>query len=219
MKNIPLTHVLEEISCFIDVALGMNETMLEFHERRGFKNYSHSGFKELEKDKIYKEGKVYSFSVRCIDENLKNYFLCTLGNICTDSMKGLVTTVKLIPKIYIDKLYTLTPGLIKLDGIGYWKGNIDFETYEKKIFENTIKKAKAILGDFDEDFILYNRIDMLNNKPIANHFKNITLLGDKFELSMANNERAQSIAYILLATGILSNNSRGYGFVNYKSGF
>lgn len=218
MKNIPLDHILEEISNFIDTGLGKTEKMLEFHEGRGFKNYSHSGFKELEKDKIYKEGKIYSFSIRCIDEVLKNYFSQTLADTSTSTMKGLVAIVKPIPKIYIEKLFTLTPTIIKLDK-GYWKGNIDFETYERRIIENSIKKAKAILGDFDENFVLYNNIKLLNRKPIATCFKNISLLGDKFELAIANNEMAQNISYILLGTGVCEICSRGFGFVNYKSGY
>lgn len=216
MKNIPLTHILEEISSLIDTGLGKDEKMLEFHEKRGFKNYSHSGFKELERDKIYKEGRIYSFSIRCIDESLKNYLSKTLSDTSTNSMKGLVTTVKLIPKIYIEKIYTVTPAILKLEE-GYWKGNIDFLTYEKRIIENSIKKAKSVIGDFDEDFVLFNGIKMLNHKVIATSYKNITLLGDKLELIISNNEKAQLIAYIILGTGLCNNCSRGYGFVNYKS--
>jgi len=219
MKNINLNWILYEISSFIDLGLGKNEKMLEFHKRRGFKNYVHSGFKELENDKVYKEGKIYTFSIRCIDEELKDYFIQTLKDVSSQTMKGLVTTVKLIPKLYIEKLYTLTPALIKLDK-GYWKKTIDFSTYENRLFENSVKKAKIVLDqDFDENFVLYNHIELLNHKPILNRFKNIALLGDKFELAIADNDKAQNIAYILLGTGILENNSRGYGFVNYKSEF
>lgn len=219
MKNIHLNYILEEISHFIDLCLGKDEKMLEFHKRRGFKNYVHSGFKELEKSKFYKEGKIYSFSIRCIDEGLKDYFSKILSDVSSDTIKGLATTTKLIPKMYIEKLYTITPALIKL-AEGYWKNNINFATYEKRLIENSIKKTKIILSEnFQEDFVFYNSIVMLNRKPISNSFKNISLLGDKFEISIADNERAQQIAYILLGTGILENNSRGYGYLNYKSGY
>ncbi len=219
MKNVDLTQMLYEISYFIDLGLGKSEKMLEFHKRRGFKNYVHSGFLELEKDKVYKEGKIYTFSIRCVDEELKDYLLQTLGDISTGTLKGLTTTVKLIPKMYIEKLYLLTPGLIKLRE-GYWKGNINFASYEKRLFENSIKKAKMVMGEnFDENFALYNHITMLNHKPILNRYKEIALLGDKFELLIADNERAQQVAYILLGTGILENNTAGYGFANYKSGY
>ena len=218
LKSIPFKQILEEISNFIDLGLAKNDRMLEFHKRRGFKNYSHNGFNELEIDKIYKEGKIYSFSIRCIDDYLKDYFFKVLPDISTSSMKGLVATVKPIPKIYIEKLYTVTPLILKLEG-GYWKGQIDFLSYEKKIVSNAIKKAKAIIGDFVEDFELFNGIKILNHKPIANAYKNITLLGDKVEFTIAGNETAQKIAYILLATGVCNNCSRGYGFVNFKSGY
>lgn len=218
MKDIGLIHILEEISKFIDLGLGRNKEMLKLHERRGYKSYVHSGFHELEKDKVYKEGKVYTFSIRTIDESLKNYFYMVLHDISTKSMKGLVTNVKHIQKVHIHKLYTLTPVVIKLDK-GYWKGNVSFNTYEKRLKDNSIKKAKMVLGDFDENFVIYNSIQMLNNKPISNNYKNISLLGDKLELTIADNEIAQQIAYILLGMGALENNTRGFGYVNYKSGF
>lgn len=219
LKNIGLSHTLEEISRFIDLGLGQDEGMLEYHERRGYKNYVHSGFKEIEKNKLYKEGRVYSFSIRTVDKRLKDYFHSKLRDLNTETMKGLVTSVIDIQKVYIEKIYTLTPALIKLED-GYWKGKVSFEAYEKRLKENAIKKVKAILGeDFDEDFIFYNSIRILNHKPISSCFKNISLLGDKLELSISDNERAQQIAYILLGIGICENNSRGFGYLNYKSGF
>ena len=104
MKSIELVHTLEEISFYIDLGLAQSEKMMEFHERRGFKCYVHSNFQQIEKDKIYKEGKIYSFSIRCVGEELKDYFSKTLCSITTKTMKGLVTTTKFIPKIYISKL-------------------------------------------------------------------------------------------------------------------
>lgn len=219
LKNVSLEWILFEISSFIDLGLGKDEEMLEFHKRRGYKQYVHSGFKEIEREKIYKENSIYSFSIRTTDEKLKDYFLKTLRDTSSPTMKGLVTTVKLITKMYIEKLYSLTPVIIKLDQ-GYWKGKIDFATYEERLKANAMKKAKIVLGeDFDEDFMLYNRIAMLNHKPTKNSFKEgITFLGDKLELDIADNEMAQTVAYILLGTGAMENNSRGFGFVNYKSG-
>ena len=174
----------------------------------------------IERDKsIYKEGGIYSFSIRTTNEKLRDYFLKTLRDTSSPTMKGLVTTVKLIPKIYIEKLYSLTPAIIKLDQ-GYWKGKIDFAVYEERLKANAMKKAKIVLGeDFDEDFVLYNRIAMLNRTPTKSKFKGgITLLGDKLELDIADNKMAQQVAYILLGTGIHEVNARGFGFVNYKSG-
>ena len=217
LKNIELYESLYEISNLINLGLGQDENMLNFHNSRRYKNYVHSGFNEIEKDKTYKEGRIYSFSIRCLDENLKDFFVKTLRDVNSTTMKGLVTTVKLIPKMYIEKLYSLNPLILKLSE-GYWKENIDFLTFEKRLVDNAMKKAKVVLGkEFDEDFMLYNRIEFLNNKPISYKYKDISFLGDKVELYIANNEMAQTVAYILLGTGLLESNSLGFGFVNYKS--
>lgn len=216
-KNIELYESLYEISNFINLGLGKDEQMLNFHTSRSYKNYVHSGFNEIEKDKTYKEGRIYSFSIRCLDKNLQDFFVETLRDVNSTTMKGLATTVKQIPKMYIEKLYAVTPILQKF-GDGYWRQNTNFSSFEKRLIGNAMKKAKVVLGkDFDENFMLYNRIEFLNNKPISNKYKDISFLGDKVELYIANDEMAQTVAYILLATGLCDNNSSGYGFLNYKA--
>lgn len=218
LHSVKLERVLSEISSFVDTALASDEKMLKFHRSYGYKNYVFSGFKELEMEKLYKEGKVYTFSVRCIQKGLCDFFAQRFGNTQTVTMKGLVTVVKTIPKLFFEKLYTVTPALMKVEGAGYWRGTLSFEEYEKRLFENCVKKYKQLTGkEIDENFSLYNRIQMLNNKPIANYFKGIRLLGDKFELHIAENDEAQHISYMLLGTGVLENNSRGYGFLNYTA--
>lgn len=47
-------------------------------------------------------------------------------------------------------------------------------------------------------------------------YKGITLLGDKFDLKIADNKKAQELAYFLIGTGISEMNSRGAGYCNYK---
>lgn len=218
LKNIKLTYLLAEIAAFVDSALAMDKKMLEFHLAYGYKNYVISGLKELEGDKCYKEGKIYSFSVRCVKEELCNFLMEKLADAQTDAMKGLTAEVKIIPKLWIEKLYTVTPALIKVSKKGYWKGSLSFEEYEKRLFLNSVKKYKQLSGeDIDENFSLYHRIQMLNRKPIANKYKGICFLGDKLELAIAENEMAQTIAYMLLGVGLLENNSRAYGYLNFRA--
>lgn len=218
LSNIPHNRILSEISAYIDAALSSDSKMLEFHRSYQYKNYVLSGFKELEKDKYYKEGKVYTFSLRCIQKELCDFFLLKLPNSQTATMKGLVAAVKIIPPLFLERLYTITPALIKVEGAGYWKGNLSFDEYEKRLFANSVKKYKQLTGEeIDENFTLYSRIQFLNQKPAASQYKEITLLGDKFELYISDNEMAQKIAYMLLGTGIMENNSRGHGFLNYAA--
>ena len=55
-----------------------------------------------------------------------------------------------------------------------------------------------------------------NIKPISTKYKNISLLGDKMTLYIAENEMAQEMAYFILGTGLLEMGSRGFGYCNYK---
>ncbi|MGN6712658.1 CRISPR-associated endoribonuclease Cas6 [Anaerocolumna jejuensis] len=218
LSNIPYNHILSEISAYVDTALSSDSKMLEFHRSYQYKNYVLSGFKELEADKYYKEGKVYTFSLRCVQKELCDFFLWKLPNSQTITMKGLVSAVKIIPPLFIERLYTITPALIKVEEAGYWKGNLPFDGYEKRLFANSVKKYKQLTGEeIDENFTLYSRIQFLNQKPVANQYKGITFLGDKLELYISDNEMAQKISYMLLGTGIMENNSRGYGFLNYAA--
>ena len=47
-------------------------------------------------------------------------------------------------------------------------------------------------------------------------YKGIHLLGDKVNLKISDDVRAQELAYVLLGTGIGTMNARGYGYCNYR---
>lgn len=218
LKSIKLQSTLAEISSFVDAALATEPDMLQFHKAYGYKNYVVSGYKELEEDKCYKEGKLYTFSVRCVDKELCDFLTQKLKDTNTASMKGLVASSKVISKCFIDRIYSITPVIVKIPKVGYWKGNISLEQYEKLLFENAVKKYNQLTGEkINEDFQLYSQIRFLNKKPIGSNFKGIQLLGDKIELCIAENETAQAISHVLLGVGVLQNNSRGFGFLNYKA--
>lgn len=218
LREVRLPSTLAEISAFVDAALATESEMLAFHKAYGYKNYVVSGFKELEEDKCYKEGKIYTFSVRCVDKELCDFLTQKLKDISTEAMKGLVASSKVISKCLIERIYSITPVIAKIPRVGYWKGNISLEQYEKLLFENAIKKYNQLTGEkINEDFQLYTQIRFLNKKPIGTNFKGIQLLGDKIELCIAENETAQEIAYMLLGVGLQNNNARGFGYLNYKA--
>lgn len=88
LQNIELINMLKEISHMVDVALCSIDTMIKFHEENQFKNYCISGFKEIERDRIYKEGKVYSFSIRCISKEFAEFLCRQLSKADTNTMKA-----------------------------------------------------------------------------------------------------------------------------------
>ena len=204
LQNIELINMLKEISHMVDVALCRTDTMRVFHEKNQFKNYSISGFKEIESDKKYKEGKIYSFAVRCINKEFAEFLCRQLPKSDTNTLKGLVCEYKVI--------------VVQIQEGGYWRNKIAIDEYERLLFENSVKKYNSITGDrLDENFKLYDTITFLNKVPIKTNYKSIQLLGDKIEMTINSDERAQAVAYMLLGTGMLLKNSRGYGFVNYRT--
>ena len=79
------------------------------------------------------------------------------------------------------------------------------------------KYLLKILGvDKSDDIDLFTSIKFINKKPVPINYKGRKLVGDKIELQVANNERAQDIAYMLLGTGLLENCTRGCGFLGFK---
>lgn len=222
VKIFLLQNFRQEEACtitsgFIDTCLAQDNKYLEFHKKNCFKNYSINNPYPLEKDGEYKKEKVYTIRIRTIDKDLLNYLSENLPNTTSEYIKGLTVKIWAIPRKHILKIYSLTPVILKLDEGGYWKSNISFEKYECLLKTNLVKKYNRFMNiKIDEDFQLYTNIQKTNRVPVNVKYKNIVLLGDKFDIEIADNETAQNLAYLSLATGWGENNSRGCGFVNYK---
>ncbi len=63
---------------------------------------------------------------------------------------------------------------------------------------------------------MFESIEIKNKYPITINYKGVTLLGDKFQLRIAQNEQAQELVNFSISCGIGEMNSRGYGFVRYN---
>ena len=216
IKNINVEDIQATVSSFIDGALSKNKKFLELHDLNGFKNYCFDAPFPIEQDKVYKRDSIYTLTIRTIDSSLAEYFINNLVNEYNDEVKGLTGEIRIIPKKFIERIYSITPMILKTDN-GYWKGEISLEEFEKRIKANLIKKYNNNMGTkIKEDFQLYTNIKFKNSKPIATTYKKIKLLGDKIELNISEDKMAQELAYMCLGTGIAEINARGYGFVNYK---
>ncbi len=216
LEEIPVERMQTSLASFIDKGFGSSERLLRFHEENRFKNYSYDFPYPIEKDKVYKKGKIYTVTVRTIDRELAEYFSEVCVNQYTEKMKGLTAEIRILPKKVIASLYTLTPVILK-DEHGYWRKHMKPEVFEERLKINLIKKWNCIEEDrFSEDFQLYTLLEFLNDRPISMEYKNIKLLGDKLRLTIADNGTAQKLAYMALGTGLCEMNSRGAGFVNFR---
>lgn len=217
LKDITAEKIQEKLTLFFDTGFAVNEELLQAHRENRFKYYCFDLPFKIEKDKVYRQGNIYTVTVRTIDPKLAKYFYEVCVNHYTKDCKGLVAEIRILPQKRIECLYTLTPVILKDAQKGYWRKHMRLEEFEERLKGNLMKKWKCFTGEeVDENFQLYTFLEFLNHKPISVHYKKIILLGDKIRLQIADNEMAQKIAYMALGTGILENNSRGAGFVNYR---
>jgi len=216
LKDVEKEKCPTEISNFIDSEMAKDEELLKLHNENTYKLYNFNFFYPVEKDGVYKAGNIYSIQIRTIDLKLAEFFSNKLVNNFTESIKGLTATVKIIPQKYIDKIYSITPAILKSNE-GYWRGKLSLSDFERRVKENLIKKYNLAMGiKIDEDFQLYTNIEFLNQKPVAMNYKGRRLLGDKVQLNISDDKAAQDLAYMALGVGLLEMNARGAGYVNFK---
>lgn len=217
-KDMPYHESGEKIGQILNQALCRDPEYLIFHEEsRGYKFYVYDNFYPFEKSGIYKGGNVYGIRLRTVKADLAEYFLERLPGEETVCMKCVKADIKIISKKYIEKIFSLTPAVIKNYPDGYWRESFTVKQFEKRLSENLLKKYNVLTGKkMNEEFMLYNGIKFLNGKPIKTSYKGITLLGDKIELIAAQNEIAQELLYMALGTGILENNANGCGFIHFS---
>lgn len=212
---------LELLSKLLDQSFYKNERMKEFHTENRIKNYCFNNLYPLaSNNEMYKKGEIYNFQVRCIGEDLINHFKKFLPNEYTSRIKVLTCNIKKIPKRTIERIYSITPLIIKIsdeDKTQYWRNIHNESDFFEYMRNSTIKKYELVTGetvDSNLQIFNYERID--NRKPIATKFKDKSILGDKVTLTIDTSEKAQNIAYTILGTGLADMCPRGYGFMNYQ---
>ena len=207
LNDIPINKIQEKITAFIDSGFKTDEKWLIFHEQNSYKNYCYDQLYPIEKDRVYKKGKIYTLTIRTVDLELAKYFKLVCVDNHIKEIKGLVAEIRVLPKKMLERVYTLTPMIIK----------ISFAEFEQRLKVNLIKKWNAYHQEkIDEDFDLYTVIELKNKKPIAMEYKSIKLLGDKVQIQVADNKRAQDLWYFVLGVGLGEMNARGCGFLNYR---
>ena len=216
LKDIPVAKVMGVEAKFIDSAMAKDAKWLEYHEKNCLKNYCWGGLYPIEKDKMYKKDKIYTITIRTADVELAKYFSKELRNHYTADIKGLTLEKRILPSKMISEVYTLSPLVVKTNA-GYWRDQISLEEYERLLLENIVKKYNQYMGEkMDEDFQLYTSLTFMNRKPVKVEYKGIHLLGDKLNLKISDDIRAQTLAYFLLGTGLGPMNTRGLGYCNYR---
>lgn len=211
MNNI---NTYEYLSKLISSAMLLDEKLKNIHEKNQYKNYVFCNLYPVEKDGIYKIGKIYSFDVRFIDFSFGMKFKQCLENVNDSKFKIIVTNLQSSEQRKINKLITLTPAIITtLKGDYLIEDDLSF--VKQRILANTQKKYNQIYNQkIDYDFI--NSIRKINRTPVKIPYKNINLLGNKFEIEVKDDPISQNFAYLILSIGLLEKNAEGFGFCKAK---
>ena len=213
LKNINQKDCLTKITYFIDSVLKTDEKFLKYHNKRIPKGYVFNSFYPLEKEE-YLAGKVYTVQIRTVNEELKDFLMKNLHNNYTREIKGLTISERKIEYRYIDRLFSVTPIILKTEN-GYWRGNMDVDNFLDRLKINLIKKYNQFYEEkLDETENIFEKIEFRNDVPIKCSYKNINLLGDKVILTIAKNPTAQKLAFLSLGAGLSEMASRGYSYVN-----
>lgn len=214
----PYEEASERIGSFVDTALGKTERHRSLHTTRTFKPYTFDLPYPLEAGRIYEAGKVYTVRIRTIREELAVYFIGRLPGSSAAGIQGLSAELELVPYYLLERVYSLTPVIMKT-GQGYWRGGLPPKEYLDRLKNNLVKKYNFFCDtSISGDFTLFQRLEFRNRTPVKVPYKNIVLLGDKLSLTVSKDERAQALAYMALGTGIGENNARGCGFLSYRYG-
>lgn len=200
----------EKISNLISYAMLKDKNLKEIHETNTFKNYVFCSLYPVQKDGIYKQNNIYSFDLRGLEFTKIMKLKQVMTGLENDYFKIIQINLKTHEQIKINKLVTLTPAIITTPK-GDYDIKEDMDLVKNRILANTQKKYKNIYDTtVDIDFI--KSIKKTNRQPIKIPYKNINMLGNKFEIEVKEDPMSQNLAYLAMSVGILEKNSIGFGF-------
>ena len=218
-ENIHLNDTFDVISKFINYTMLNNSLLKSLHKDRSIKFYTFNSFTKIEKDKIYKKGKIYNIEIRSPNKDLLN-LLEKYIKLNTNNHKLIVvdTYLKSVNVDKIESFVTVSPTILTTNGM-FWtiKDNGDLSILIKQLHNNLEKKYNIFYNtnlNAKENFI--DTIQLLNSFTIpikiTKNKKDILLLGNKFKIKPKQDETSQKLAFMALSCGLGEKNSFGGGF-------
>jgi len=214
LKNIIFNEVNEKLAQLINKSMLYDTELKKKHEENQFKNYVFDSLYPREKDKVYKAGKIYVFRIRSLEEYFITKIRRLLSITSTDYFKVISGDIKKYEQRHIKELYTVTPALATIGKNIYWVPGDDIKILIERINANLFKKYKKYFGNsLNEEQLFFEKIKIMNKKPIAYKYKNTNLFGNKFKIAINGDEISQKLAFMTLGSGLLEKNATiGMGF-------
>ncbi len=213
-QDLQSMETYQRINDLISYLMLKDKTLKDLHEKNTYKNYVFCNLYPVQKDGIYKQNNIYFFDLRGIEFDKIMKLKQVMSDSENDYFKIIQINLQTHQKSDIKKLITLTPAIITTPK-GDYDIKDDLNLVKDRIIANIQKKYKNIYDTpVDVDFI--KSIKKTNRNPIKIPYKNINMLGNKFEIEVKEDPMSQNLAYLALSVGILEKNSLGFGFCMAK---
>lgn len=233
-QDISFEDSFDSISKFINYSICQKDEYKQKHNQNVFNNYSFGGFFPIEKEKLYKKGNTYHFTLRTIDEK----FAIELNNLLRANINNpflqiLQVERKDINPFFISELYSVTPVIMSLKKEDekspqlFWslEKSGDIIELQNQLQENLLKKYEEFFGEkleANQNFI--QLLEVKNHKPQSIYFtttkneiqKKVRLLGNKFRIVPNEDEISRKLAFLSLGVGLGEKSSYGGGFMIWK---
>lgn len=210
-KDVPMREVQSSLAGLLSNALIFDEQLKALHHHNRFKPYVFCAPYPLEPDRIYRMGRIYCFHLRTLDLSFALAMKAYLPRA-----KGVAKVVSIelrsYPQTHISKLVSLAPIICTVDK-RCWMPENGLGLLADRLHTNTVRKYKTLEASFAEpDEPFFERIELLNRKPVIVGYKGTSLLGHKVHLSVKPNGWAQQLAFIALGRGLGEKKALGFGY-------
>ena len=220
-EDIAFQNSFDAISKYVSFSMAQTPQLQELHnQERRFKYYTFGSFFPVEKERIYKKGTLYKFTLRSLDEN----FIDTLAQALTQNTNNphflvVETQKRKIKEFFISELYSVTPVVVSSERGLFWTLDRDGDIVklQRLLHDNLEKKYNDFYGEKLQS--LQNFIQLLeikNQKPqkiwTSKNGKEFFFLGNKFRIVPNEDEISQKLAFMALGSGLGEKNSFGGGF-------
>lgn len=206
------------IGVFINNSMLKTALLRKIHEEKFYK-YVYDTFYPIEKDKVYKKDKIYSFRLRSMNIQLLNKMAIAIYNHNYNNIKAIDVDLKMQEVDKINEIYTLKPVIVTIDSKPWIKEKHSVDLLMKRLNDNLEKKLNQIGEEYGakELGMFINEIEILNRFPMKYSYKSINLLGNKVQIKVNQDELSQKKALIAIALGLgEKGSSLGAGFCDYK---
>lgn len=179
-QDVAFGDSFDAISKFINYSICQNEVYKQKHNQNVFNNYCFGSFFPIEKDKLYKKGNTYYFTLRTIDEKFAKELSNLLrANINNPYLQIVQVERRDIKEFFISEIYSATPVVVSLKKENeksqqlFWtlEKSGDIIELQNQLQENLIKKYEEFFAEKlnpTQNFI--QLLEIKNHKPQSIYF-------------------------------------------------